>query len=445
MADSRPAEVIENPWLPAEIQTLPAEMRRLPLGVQAWYIYETDYLSRIVDDHKLRSPEFNEQDPFYAPEAKNIFDLLGVWIPENQLQVFKSSRVDLQIREEFTRQTGNGKEYLFLIHPESMDLYEEILQKNYERETFRAVATASSRSLLIWKRGDESRPMIGKVSLNKEVGESLRTIKGTEAASSMGVSMTLGGTKDLPENILIMDETMSMIPVGMERGAMILRSFPPEFFSGKTQFFPLFALYGDKNPGLLLNLLKRAKTDPAEYVRAHIIAPFVKLWAKMAVDQGILLEPHAQNILMEMSDGELTDRFGLRDFGGFNIDFELRKRRSQFVPAELPNFTGDLNKDYYQQRHIENIRKGLNIYFEGGFLYNVQRAMNTWAKNGLIARSSEGKYNLSKILLDELSLEFSQRLNRKVKIREGYAGLRKAVLEAREPQLSPCVLSLLPE
>lgn len=204
-------------------------MQLLPPGVRTWFVYETDYLSRQVDPNKIMPPSQNDQDPFFAPEAKNVFDLLGVWLPESELKVFQTTRVPKELREKLERVRNGTREFLFFIHPESMDLYRDLLNKGYQQENFRAVATASSRSLLAWKPGHEAQPFIAKVSLNKTIGHSNRAIKGTETAMSVGVSATLEGTRDLPRNVLYMQEPLAMIPHGMERGGMIVRSLPHEF------------------------------------------------------------------------------------------------------------------------------------------------------------------------------------------------------------------------
>lgn len=426
---SKPVPV---PGVPREIESLPVEMRNLPLGVKIWFIYETDYLSRAVDERKILSPTQNDQNPLYSPEAKNVFRLMGVWIPAQELAVFDSRGLPSDLRSKFERTTSRGKEYLLLIHPESESLYENFLRRSLPREEFLAVATASSRSLLVWKPGEESRPFIAKVSLNKTIGHSNRSIKGTEAAMSVGVSMTLEGSEILPKSALFMNESFSVIPKGMERGGMILRSFPSEFLPGASQFLPLFALYGDQKRGILADLIRTSGLAPETFVIREILRPFVSLWTDLAVNHGVLMEPHAQNVLIEMRDGRLTGRFALRDFGGFNVDFEARRKAGLYVPSSLPTFSGDVASDYYFDAHQKNITTSLRTYFEGGFLYNVETAMNEWARQGILPPSVRGSYSFHGGLIAEISSALSQVSRSPVQIGDQYEDLEKAVLRARE-------------
>lgn len=200
----------------------------------------------------------------------------------------------------------------------------------------------------------------------------------------------------------------------------------------------MFALYGDQTRGVLADLLRGSSLAPEVYVQEKILRPFVKLWMELAVDQGILMEPHAQNMLIEMKNGALTGRFVVRDFGGFNIDFQARQRTGKFIPAVLPSFTGNIEKDYYFEAHQKNIYMSLHNYFEGGFLYNVEQAMNKWARAGLIKSSSLGRYTFHDMLINELSRALSEKSGAKVSLGSNYEGLREAVLELRS-QVTPSV------
>lgn len=252
---------------------VPAEMQGLPDGVLKWYITETDYLSRDVDPLKIASPKENTQDPQYLPENKRVFDVLAVWMPESDLKVFSSSADNFS--KDFVRTRNGKKEILFLIHPESMDLYQKWIDAGYEKTYFKAAATSSSRSVLMWQAGKEHMPFVAKLSLNKTIAKADRRVKGAEVAKSVGTSETLEGAKDLPSSMLVMRETFGAIPLGMERGGMILRELPKEMLSGESHFIPLFALYGDKKPGYLLWALRQSK-EPAQNIitkKSFVLSP----------------------------------------------------------------------------------------------------------------------------------------------------------------------------
>lgn len=433
-AEAASSVTVESSYLPPEIEKLPAEMRRLPVGIQAWYVYETFYLSRVVNAGKLASPKLGNQDPYYKPEARNVFDLTGIWINAEDLTVYRSKAFNGFLQQSFERQRDGKKQYLLLIHPESIDLYAELLQKYDEKETFRAVATASSRSLLAWRPGQEEDAFIAKVSLAKMVGGSQREIKGREAARSVGISQTLEGTENLPTSAIFMLEPFSLIPKGMEIGAMILRRFPKEFFEKDTQFLPLFALYGDELKGPLLRLIQNSSLPVRETVKEQFLRPFAKMWAAVLAEQKLLNEPHAQNVLMEMKNGELTGRFALRDFGGFNFNFEARRKAGLFVPKTLPTFSGDRHADYFSEIFDHYIPLSLTSYFESGVLYPLELNLSLWARDGLIPQTEGGYYHLREAFLEALSDTLSARLGRQVQVSGMYENLREIAQELVNPK-----------
>ncbi len=416
---------------PKWLEFIPSEMQALPEGVLKWYIGETDYLSRDVDLQRIVSPKLNSQDPKYLPEAKIVFDLLGVWMPTNQLHVFKSES-GINFNSQFERKNANGEsESLFLIHPESLDLYKPFLNLGFETTYFRAAATSSSRSLLVWRKGLESKPFIAKVSLNKFIAEVDRNVKGAETAKSIGISATLEGSNNLPKNFLYMKESFSAIPKGMARGGMILREFPDEMIHSETYFIPLFALYGESKPGFLLTMIQSSDQPVETILREQILNPFAKIWSQLALQHGILIEPHAQNVLVEVKNNKLTGRFMFRDFGGFTIDFDFRKHFGLFVPKHLPTFTGSIFDDYSLKYYAKNISKSLYNYFEGGFLYNIKASLNNWKKNGWI-KNQNVNIDLYKNFRDEVTKEVEKITNVKVEIDSAYENLESYVEKNRK-------------
>ncbi len=406
---------------------VPESMQALPEGVLKWYITETDFLSRNVDPRKIYSPHLNYQDAEYKPENKAVFDLVGLWIPAEELKYFSTSRSQ-NLEKRFKRVKNGRNEILFLIHPESLEIYKKWLNAGYQVEIFKAAATASSRSLLAWQPGDEKNAFIAKVSLNKEIAGVVRTLSGAETAKSIGVSETLEGATNLPKSLLLMNESFSAIPKGLLRGGMIIREFPQEMVSGNSHFVPLFALYGSKRPGYLLWALQNSQDSVETVIRQKILKPFATLWTEMALEQGILFEPHAQNILIELKNNRITGKFVLRDFGGVTIDFEYRKMRKLFVPKFLPTFSGSMEKDYSLDWYSRNIRESLHTFFEGGFLFNVQDSLTSWQKNKLISFKS---FSVITAFRDELVQVLEQKSGQKINLGKDYSQLEHIVLKNR--------------
>lgn len=410
---------------------VPSEMQKLPDGILKWFITETDFLSKDVDPQIIASPHENDQNPLYKPENKNVFDLLGLWMPIEELHVYSSQSGEL-LKKRFLRIRDGKTQVLFLIHPESHAIYKHWLQAGYETQLFKAAATASSRSLLVWKPGDERNPFIAKVSLDKTIAKVNRNIKGEETATSVGISATLEGSSTLPKNFLFMKESFSAIPKGLARGGMILREFPEEMKTGSSHFIPLFALYGSHRPGFLLTELRGSKRSARSIITDDILRPFAKLWADLALEQGILMEPHAQNLLVELKDNHLTGRFLARDFGGFTLDFEYRKMRHLYVREPLPTFSGSVYNDYFLKQYAHNIRASLAIFFDGGFLYNIKIALKKWQDQNLIPKIGDFDPYLS--FQSELAAALQEKTGKKPELGAYYEGIEKFVLENRLQQ-----------
>ena len=90
-------------------------------------------------------------------------------------------------------------------------------------------------------------------------------------------------------------------------GFLVREIKPRPFVEGKRFLIPYFALYGGdlKSPDdqpLLVQLIERLQADPQPFVIDEIMVPVLECWAKVVQERGILLESHAQNVLLEIDD-----------------------------------------------------------------------------------------------------------------------------------------------
>lgn len=394
-------------------ELVPQELRLLPIGVQRWYVLETDFLSRIVDPlSSLASPTQNEQLLIYTPEAKLPFKMKGYWIPLENMH-FKKTTLPTDLEKQLLREKSGQTEVLFFIHPETERHFSEILNSNYETETFWAAATSSSRSLLVWKPGFESQPFIAKVSLYRHIGHTLRSILASETSYSVSVTDLIRQSDISKNNAIFMEEVLGAVPIGREDGGMIIRTFPKEILNDPSlTYAPLFSLYAktqDQPAGLLLQMLQNSDLDPRVFVTEKIIRPYVRIWFDLAIKEGLTAEAHAQNILMELNGDHLTGRFIFRDFGGLSVDAIFREESGLYVPPNFKNFGGQAVGNF-GQKHSVNLMRSLEIYFTAGFLYNIESAIQRWASKGWIQLDQEAgdlrKDWAKSILLDELSKVF---------------------------------------
>ena len=100
---------------------------------------------------------------------------------------------------------------------------------------------------------------------------------------------------------------------------------------------PGFSLYGadffePEKPLLLFELL--GGRDPRTFVLEQILLPILRHWVEAFLSFGFLLEPHGQNVLLELgADGNVA-RIVYRDL---NLGIDCRRRRDLGLPVDQSN------------------------------------------------------------------------------------------------------------
>lgn len=398
-----------------------SELQKLPPTVQRWYELETQFLFRGLKPNVFQPIDQNSQKAEFTPDQGRIFELKGYWIPVAELHSFGVDSLSGALKEQFIRTNSAGhRELLFLVHPESENFYGRLNLRTRAQESFFAGATASSRSLLVWHKDRPNNPFVAKLSLDAKIANTDRTISAKETAMSVGVNQLLKSMHDLPSSFAALPESMSAIPKNFERGGMILRELP---HSDRTlvPFFSLFAPRSNGEPPLLLEIAKRAGQQPRAFVRQQIIERFVDQWLHLTIENGLSMEPHGQNILLELTkEGIPSGRIVHRDFGGFNVDLAFAEHKYGVNLKSLPLLSESLSEGYYQDNHRSGMRGSLVTYFRDGVLFNFENAWPEWIRKGWI-NEPVGNYFSSEIELTEIvetklqkALGSAPKLNRKL-------------------------------
>ena len=102
----------------------------------------------------------------------------------------------------------------------------------------------------------------------------------------------------------------------------------------ERRLVPGFALYGrdvhdDQLGPLLLDLA--ADADPAGWTLENILVPTVRHWVACYRDLGFILEPHGQNLLLEIDRGGAVTRLVHRDL---SVGIDMRRRRHLGLPDD---------------------------------------------------------------------------------------------------------------
>jgi hypothetical protein len=423
--------------------------QQLAPPVREWMDCEQGRLSRAVDVSRLKSPTDNQQDPQYAPEKAAVFAVKSYWVDASKMQMFAGIGLPRDLARLFVRKGASGQRQVrLLVHPESEGLYREALQCAEPADSFAATATASSRTLLLWPQGQPGAAFLAKLSLDKVIGGARRTVSQGEVARSVGVNNTLqlaARRGELPASFTFIPEVLSMIPRGMEEGGMIVRAIPRELLDGRVRYVPLFSLYATPQGGrpLLADMIAQSGLSPRAFVQEKILRPFAQQWIELAVKRGIIPEPHAQNVLLEVgTDGKPTGRFVHRDFGGFNIDFDHRRAAGLALPKRMPTIT-TLEQDYKIGRYgspADLVGRNVDTFFCGGFVYNLDQEMGGWASKGWIAADALRGGTFRSMFTDELDRQVraqSAQLNRRIRLGGELSNLGRIVAPLRSAPRPP--------
>lgn len=392
----------------------------LPEGLRYWISSEQDLLF-LSGTSTVISEDINQQDPQFRPETKKFFELKTFWVDETKFRAFEAANAEINpdIKKFLVRQGPQGKQYRLIVHPESEAFYQPMLENAVEADPVWGTPLASPRTLLIVNPKTRQALFIAKVSLDAVVGGNVRRlIKGSEVARSVGGTQLLKSPKrpDI-SGAKFIEEPWGIAPIDSEKGGMIIRSLPPEVMKKQQKILPLFALYAPRPDGqapLMARWIKESKMEASDYLRAHLIAPFVKIWMEMLMKAGLTSEPHAQNVLMAVDEMEQPQKtFYFRDNGGLNFDLKHWVNTKMISSTDqLPSLNG-VETDYYQDKHSEMINLSLWKYFSEGVLIDLQKQMILWQKKGWIKKLNGPP--LEQILEEEVSKIYSAQSGKKTK------------------------------
>ena len=130
------------------------------------------------------------------------------------------------------------------------------------------------------------------------------------------------------------DETT---PRGENWGYLIRDMIPFPRVSEERALVPGFALYGKdffdrSKPPLLYELIDQY--DPVEYILEDIMLPIVSQWVRCVRSFGFILEPHGQNVLLEMDENLRVSRIIHRDL---STGIDMRRRRANGLASDHLN------------------------------------------------------------------------------------------------------------
>jgi hypothetical protein len=271
----------------------------------------------------------------YRPEWETSFNLVSVLLPTDEVVIVQTNA---ERPYDLIAGLEGRSRVRFMIHPKSLPAFLPYLDSAVYESPLKATPLGSYRSVIAWKPDSDRPPFNLKVSLDVEIGGARRMLSKGQIQSAAITSLILkqGDPKRFTAaGINIIDEPYSVYLKNFEYG-FTFRELP-ELPSGNT-LIPLFSLYSIENENqksLLSGIVRNSSQTPLNTLRDQLIRPLVRHFVFFAMTEGLVSEPHEQNVLVEMKEGQLTGRFFYRDLAGFNVNEDYRKHVGKdlsFIP-----------------------------------------------------------------------------------------------------------------
>lgn len=315
-----------------------AGFHALPPHLVSQLQYEQLLNDRIENLNDFASIKQNTLPFKYYPESRPVFRLWNVDVPEEKVRVLATGNVP----KDIVYVVKDGKRYVrFFIHPKSRELFREALAEFEWRQDYLATPTSSHRSLIAWDPKNPAKAFGVKSTLDAVIGESHRVLSTSQierASATSAMLQTMDKEKLAAEGILFIDEPVGVVLKGKEMGYAVRELVAPP--SASHEFIPVFSLYSTPPDGVppIQAMLEKSGLSPREFAEKFVIEPMVRQFSYLSYSEGLIGEPHEQNLLMELKDGLPTGRFYYRDLAGFHINPEIRAaagKSMDFLPPGI--------------------------------------------------------------------------------------------------------------
>lgn len=279
---------------------------------------------------------YTEAADSYRPDSDSEqFALKVLKLPKEMVNIYLANPPqalkDIYIGEQ---------EVNFCVHPQLLESSSsEPFLTNYlpltkQFDTLTVIPSSSTRTLFVIGHKPEHAV---KVHFPFKVSRYTRKMRDEVVEQAINVSSELENNIDKMSDdfsflrevigISFKEERRSPNERGENWGFVIrdMRPFPQ--VQAPRSLIPGFALYGedyynkDSTP-LLYDLI--GSEDPKTFVLDNIMLPIIRHWAECFRHFGYLMEPHGQNVLIEVDKANLITRIVHRDL---SVGIDMRRRR----------------------------------------------------------------------------------------------------------------------
>jgi len=293
------------------------------------FIFMERYVDEAVKNYSAFAGE-SEAAPDYQPgSAQSSFQLVTIHAPRSHVSIFEANPTT-SLRDHYV----DAKEVLFAVHPETwaspgVEHIEE-LQALPRGKPIEVAPTASTRTVLTVGTSAQAVPAhFLKLHYPRRISRFNRRLRRKNIRKSVESSRDMEHIR--LDRFAYLPEVLGFT-YGHDRDdwGFLIRETTPRPSRKERFLIPYFALYAKDmrdpaSPPLLVQLIERLGVDPESFVLEEIMIPVVDCWTKVVRERGILLESHAQNLLLEIDRDFRPHRTVHRDFDVW-IDREVRKR-----------------------------------------------------------------------------------------------------------------------
>jgi hypothetical protein len=288
------------------------------------------YMERYVDEGTRTYSPFaakSEAAPEYQPRSgRPSFELITVFASQSQVSIFQAdpqrNLLEFYVQSEQVR---------FMIHPETWASFDNLNGLNALRrgDPLQVAPTASTRTVLTTETPANVPRHFVKLHYPRRISRFNRRLRLKNIRNSVEATHDLAHVR-FDKFAYLPDSLGFTYGNGGNPWGFLVREGTPRPFRGARFLVPYFALYGGdlqhpEDRPLLVQMIERLGAEPQSFVIDEIMIPVLDCWAKVVRERGILLESHAQNLLLEVDPDFRPRRVVHRDYDVW-VDTEARKQ-----------------------------------------------------------------------------------------------------------------------
>lgn len=278
---------------------------------------------------------YTEAKDNYRPDSDSEkFQLKALQLPKEQLNIYLANPPKALKAKYITETTAK-----LCVHPQVLDTEHDsyltrVLPLVQQAIDIDVIASSSTRTLFAL---DEENEHALKVHFPFKVSRYTRKMRDEVVEQAINVSLELENNIEKMDSdfaflrevigVTIKSDQLNETDRGENWGYVVRDMLPYPRVEQKRQLLPGFSLYGqdyfDENvTPLLFDFI--GDNEPCRFVLDNIMLPIVRHWVDCFRYFGYLIEPHGQNVLLEVDESNQIRRIVHRDL---SVGIDMRRRR----------------------------------------------------------------------------------------------------------------------